>query len=87
MCKLYMTKTITFMLTNKALNYTTRCSIQDLSDQIRYSAPKWWNCTSFDSARATYPNDGIYSEFLYGGAADVVGVNQTWYCDDGKDKA
>ncbi len=74
---------ISFPLTNKALNYTTRCSIQDLSDRIRYETPIWRNCSSYDSSRATYPYDGVYTEVLYGGLGDVVGVNQTWYCDDG----
>ncbi len=78
---------ISFALTNKALNYTTRCVIQDLSDRIRYEAPIWRNCSRYNPARATYPYDNVFTEILYGGASDVLGVNQTWYCDgsSGKD--
>jgi len=79
---LYTGQGIRFMLTNTALNYTTQCSIQDVTDRIRTETPIWRNCTRYSTIHATYPNDGIYTEVLYGGTGDILGINQTWYCDD-----
>jgi len=78
----YSLQGITFGLTNTALNYTTECNLQDTTTNIRNETPVWRNCTRYSNVRATYPYDGIYTEVLYGGRGDVLGVNQTWYCDD-----
>ncbi|KAH8897806.1 hypothetical protein GQ53DRAFT_818071 [Thozetella sp. PMI_491] len=78
----YNLQGVRFMLTNTAINYTTQCNIQDFIDGVRHEAPRWRNCTRYSPNHVSYPNDGIYTEVLYGGAGDVLGVNQTWYCDD-----
>jgi len=78
----YSLQGITFRLTNTALNYTTECSLQDTTTNIRNETPVWRNCTRYSNLRATYPYDGIYTEVLYGGRGDVLGINQTWYCAD-----
>ncbi len=81
---------VRFSLTNNVLNYTTRCNLQDLTlgfgvrvDQnTGLSQNIWWNCSRYDNTHATYPYDGIYTEVLYGGLSNLLGINQTWYCDD-----
>jgi hypothetical protein len=84
----YRRQGVTFLLTNTALNYTTQCNVQDVTEDIRNEKPIWRNCTRYSNQHATYPYDGIYTEVLYGGAGDVLGVNQTWYCaDEGKSQA
>ena len=73
-----------FTITNQALNYTARCNLNDLSatSEGQLDERNWWNCSRYDSTHATYPYDGIYTEILYGGPQNVLGINQTWYCDD-----
>ncbi|KAH8881916.1 hypothetical protein GQ53DRAFT_832046 [Thozetella sp. PMI_491] len=68
---------VAFTLMNSALNYTQRCTIRG-----RLESPTWLNCTRFDSMHANYPPHGIYTTLRYGGPKNVLGVNQTWYCDD-----
>ncbi len=75
---------ISFSLKNNALNYTQRCSISLISSSAeeRLQNPTWWNCTRFDPMHSTYPASGIYTTLLYGGPKNILGINQTWYCDD-----
>ena len=73
-----------FIITNQALNYTARCNLNDLSatSEGQLEERSWWNCSRYDTSRATYPYDGIYTEILYGGPQSVLGINQTWHCTD-----
>ena len=75
---------ITFFLKNSALDYTQRCNIIAISQAVdeKLQKPSWWNCTRFDSMHANYPSEHIYTTILYGGSKNILGVNQTWYCDD-----
>ena len=75
---------VSFILKNNALNYTQRCNLggaAQLSEQGLQNA-SWWNCTRFDPMHVNYPANGVYTNLLYGGSKNVLGVNQTWYCND-----
>jgi len=75
---------VRFSLTNRALNYTTRCSFSDFAggDYNEMGAGKWWNCSRYSPTHANYPNDGIYTEIHFNDAANTLKINQTWHCDD-----
>ena len=75
---------VTFSLTNNGLNYTQPCSLR-VSDSR--STQSWWNCTSFDAGHASYPPYQVFTSVLYGGPQNVLGVNQTWYCNDADSKS
>jgi len=78
-----------FTVTNNALNYTARCDLQDYSlngadkPANKMARSSWWNCSRNDDSHATYPYyDGVYTQVLIGGPQNLLGINQTWYCDD-----
>jgi len=73
-----------FTLTNNALNYSQQCSMGDITSasEEKLGGRSWWNCTRFDPLHVNYPPFEIYTSILYGGDQNIVGVNQTWYCDD-----
>lgn len=75
---------ISFTLTNTALSYSQRCSIRGISQSVegRLQTPEWFNCTRFDPLHVNYLANGIYTSLLFGGAKNILGINQTWYCDD-----
>ncbi len=74
---------ISFKLKNSGLNYTQKCNVQiSQSTGQKLQAPSWWNCTRFDPLHVNYPANGIYTSILYGGPRNVLGINQTWYCND-----
>jgi len=76
---------ILFLLTNTALNYTIQCKLQDSEGPRRYEAPFWRNCTRYNTRwHSDYPDNGIYTEVLYGNNRDMLGLSQTWFCNDGK---
>ena len=70
---------VRFTLRNNALNYTQNCNLQDSSSE---SEGALQNCTRYDTMHAYYPYNKVFTTILYGGNQNVLGVNQTWYCDD-----
>ena len=74
---------VAFTLTNSALNYTQRCNIGGNGESPgQLQSPSWWNCTRFDSMHVNYPANEVYTSLLYGGKRNILGINQTWYCND-----
>lgn len=69
---------------NNALNYTQRCSISSISEatELRLQNQEWWNCTQYDPMHVDYPSNQIFTSILYGGDKNILGINETWYCDD-----
>ncbi|KAL1864491.1 hypothetical protein VTK73DRAFT_5862 [Phialemonium thermophilum] len=75
---------VTFTLENTALNYTQMCNIAGAPDQPVQDVlqtPAWWNCSYSDPNHVDYPPGGVYTTVLYGGPQNILGVNQSWYCD------
>lgn len=75
---------VRFTLTNNALNYTERCSFNEVTSsfEARLQEKGYFNCTRFDPMHANYPANGVYTTILYGGMGNHFGVNQSWYCND-----
>jgi len=75
---------VRFNLINNALNYSQSCSLGDITalSESRLHSRSEWNCTRFDPNHVNYPMNGVYTTLIYGGPQNVLGINQTWYCDD-----
>ncbi len=80
----YSPQGVTFTLKNNALDYVQGCSMFEVSSSIetRLQSQTLWNCTRPDPLHANYPLNRVYTSILWGGPTNVLGMNETWYCDD-----